>query len=76
MNPFEFVKPALKAVVGFIAPGVVALVAAVQDASLGGAHVTAQEWVGIGAACILTSAAVWAVPNLPRKEPASEPDPE
>ncbi len=67
-NPIEILKPYLKAVTGFIAPGVVALVAAVQDGSPGGSHVTGPEWVGIVAACILTSAAVWAVPNLPRTD--------
>jgi hypothetical protein len=69
MNVIEAVKPYLKSVTAFIAPGVVALVAAVQDASPGGSSVTGPEWIGIVAACILTSAAVYAVPNLPRKEP-------
>ena len=55
--------PYLKAVVAFVAPGVVTLLAAVQDASPGGSSVTAPEWVGIAAACILTSAGVYAVPN-------------
>jgi hypothetical protein len=74
-NPLEFVKPYLKSVTGFIAPGVVALVAAVGDASPAGSHVAGPEWVGIGAACILTSVAVFAVPNLPRNvPPAPEPD--
>jgi hypothetical protein len=73
MNPIEAVKPYLKSVTGFIAPGVVALVAAVQDASPGGSNVTGPEWIGIGAACILTSAAVFAVPNLPRSS-VDEPD--
>jgi hypothetical protein len=72
MSPLEAIKPYLKSVTGFIAPGVVALVAAVQDVSPGGSHVTGPEWIGIVAACILTSAAVYAVPNLPRKD---NPDP-
>jgi hypothetical protein len=70
MNPLETVKPVLKAITAFVAPGVVALVAAVGDSSAGGTHITGPEWINIAAACILTSAAVWAVPNLPRKEPA------
>jgi hypothetical protein len=57
------IAPYFKAVVAFVAPGVVALVAAVQDGSPGGTAVTGAEWVGIGAACLLTSAGVYAVPN-------------
>lgn len=60
MNKF---KPYMKAVVGFITPGVVALVAAVQDGSPGGSAVTGPEWVGIAAACVLTGGAVFGVPN-------------
>lgn len=52
-----------KAALGFITPGVVALVAAVQDASPGGAAVTGPEWVGIGAAMVLTGGAVYLTPN-------------
>lgn len=63
------VKPYLKAVIGFITPGVVALVAAVQDSSPGGSAVTGPEWVGIGAACILTGGAVFLTPN---KDPLAE----
>lgn len=59
----DAVKPYAKAVVAFITPGVTALVAAVQDASPGGSNVTGPEWVGIFAACILTSGLVFAVPN-------------
>ena len=55
--------PYAKAVVAFISPGVSGLVMAVQDASPGGPAVTVPEWVGIGAACILTGGAVYAVPN-------------
>jgi hypothetical protein len=69
MSPLNTVKPFLKAITAFVAPGVVALVQAVSDASPAGPHVTGPEWIGIVAACILTSAAVYAVPNLPRKEP-------
>lgn len=57
------IRPYAKAVVGFVAPGVVALVQAVSDASPAGGAITTPEWVGIGAAMILTSAAVYAVPN-------------
>jgi hypothetical protein len=61
--------PYWKAVVGFVTPGVVALVVAVQDASPGGSAVTGPEWVGIGAACILTGGAVLGVKNTPKAEP-------
>ncbi|MGG5257443.1 hypothetical protein [Phycicoccus avicenniae] len=66
----DHIKPYLKAVVGFVTPGVVALVAAVQDGSPGGSAITGPEWVGIGAACILTGAAVFRTPNID-----SEPEP-
>ena len=55
--------PYLKTLVGFVTPGVVGLVAAVQDGSPGGSAITAPEWVGIGAACILTGGAVFGIPN-------------
>lgn len=57
------IQPIAKAVVGFVAPGVVAAVAAVQDGSPGGAAITMPEWVGIVAAMVLTGGAVYAVPN-------------
>ena len=60
------IAPYAKAVIGFVTPGVVALVTAVQDSSPGGSSVTGPEWVGIGAACILTGAGVYAVPNATR----------
>lgn len=65
----DSIKPYLKAVVAFITPGVTTLVAAVQDASPGGSNITGPEWVGIFAACILTSGLVYAVPN---KDPQAE----
>jgi hypothetical protein len=61
----ETIKVYAKGILAFFVPGVVALVAAVQDASPGGNAITVQEWVGIGAACILTSAGVTAVANKP-----------
>ena len=59
----DSVKPYAKALAAFITPGVAALVAAVQDASPGRSDITGPEWVGIFATCILTSGAVYAVPN-------------
>lgn len=69
MTVIDAAAPCAKAVVGFITPGVVALVAAVQDASPGGSGVTGPEWVGIGAAMILTAGAVYAVPNTQPRQP-------
>lgn len=59
----DSIKPYLKAIVGFIAPGVVTLVAAMQDGSPGNSDIVSGEWVAIAAACILTSAGVYATPN-------------
>jgi hypothetical protein len=59
----DAIKPYAKAFVGFVAPGVASLVVAVQDASQGGSAVTGPEWIGIGAACLLTGGAVFATPN-------------
>ena len=59
------IAPYWKAVIGFVTPGVVALVAAVQESSDGGAAVTGPEWVGILAACVITGGAVYTVPNRP-----------
>lgn len=52
-----------KAVLGAITPSVIALVAAVQDASPAGSSITGPEWVGIIAAGLLTGGIVGAVPN-------------
>lgn len=60
------IKPYAKAATAFITPGVVALVAAVQDGSPGGSSITTAEAIGIGAACVLTAAGVYAVPNRPK----------
>ena len=57
------IAPYWKAIVGFVTPGVIAAVAAVQDGSPGGQGITMPEWVGIAAACVLTGGAVFAVPN-------------
>jgi hypothetical protein len=74
MNPIEAIKPYLKSIVGFVTPGIVALVAAVQDSSPAKDHITTAEWVGIIAACFITAGAVFAVPNLPRTNEPRGPD--
>jgi hypothetical protein len=55
--------PYWKTVVGFIAPGAVLIGSAVTEASDGGSTITAAEWVTAVVACIVTSAAVYGVPN-------------
>lgn len=62
------IAPYYKAVVAFITPGVVALVAAVTDASPAGAHVTGPEWIGIAAACILSGGVTYAIPNAAKRD--------
>jgi hypothetical protein len=70
------IRPYAKAVLGFITPGVVALVASVQDSSPAGTAITGAEWVGIGAACILTGGLVYGVPNRTAATPGKhEPQP-
>lgn len=63
MSTFDNVRPYAKAVVGFLAPGVVALAAAVQDGSAAGSTVTGGEWLTAVAACLVTGGAVFGVPN-------------
>lgn len=48
-----------KAILGFVAPGVVLLVADVSDGSLPTAH----EWETIAAACVLTALGIHQIPN-------------
>lgn len=57
------IAPYWKALVGFVAPGAVTLGSAVLESSDGGSRVTATEWVTAAVACVVTSAAVWQVPN-------------
>lgn len=59
------VRPYMKAVVAFVAPGAVVLGASVTDASAGGSHVTTAEWVTALVACIVTSAGVYRATNAP-----------
>ena len=60
------IAPYAKAVIGFIAPGLVALVAALNDGSPSGSAVTNGEWLTILSACVVTGAGVYAVPNRRR----------
>lgn len=69
MNAVELAKPVLKAVVGFLAPAATLITAAVLPDSPGGVDITTGEWVTAVCACVISAAAVWGVPNLPRKTP-------
>ena len=52
-----------KAIVGFVAPGLVIVATALTDASDGGSSITQTEWISAGIACVLTAAGVYAVKN-------------
>jgi len=67
----EKIAPYWKAVVAFLAPLAVALTAAVQADSAGGVAITPGEWIAGLAACFITSAAVYAVPNIPNGDLAA-----
>ena len=62
MNTFN-IGPYWKAVVAFFAPAAVVLTSAVTEASVGGTVITQGEWITAICACVITSAAVYAVPN-------------
>lgn len=57
------IAPYWKAVVGFIAPGAVVIGSAVTEASDAGTAITSAEWVTALVSMIVTSAAVYTVPN-------------
>lgn len=67
----EKLAPYWKAVVGFIAPGLLVLVSSVIEGSAGGVEITAAEWITAIATSFITSAGVYTVPNrpLPEKNP-------
>lgn len=59
------IKPYWKAVLGFIAPGAVIIGSAVLETSDAGTAITGAEWVTAAVACVVSGAAVYAVPNEP-----------
>jgi hypothetical protein len=59
------VKPYLKAVVGFVAPGAILIGSAVTEQSPGGTTITGAEWITAAVTCVVTSAAVWGFKNTP-----------
>lgn len=62
-------QPYLKALVGFLTPGVVVLGAAVTEASQRGDRITEAEWITALVACFVTGGLVFQVPN---KDPKAE----
>lgn len=60
------IAPYWKAVMGFIAPAAVVIIASVTTASDGGTAITAAEWVTAVCTAVVTSAGVYAVPNQKR----------
>ena len=56
-----------KAIIGFVAPGAVTLISAMQDASDGGSKVTKSEWLTAAIAAVVTSAGVAAKSNVDPK---------
>lgn len=59
----ELVAPYYKAVTALIAPGAVIIGSAVLETSDGGTSITGAEWITAIVACIVSTGAVYAVPN-------------
>jgi hypothetical protein len=59
------VRTYLKAIVGFLAPGIVAIGGALTVNSDGGGEITQYEWVAAVIACLVTGGFVYATPNQP-----------
>lgn len=57
--------PYMKAVLAFITPAAVTIVASITEASDGGTRITSSEWITALCNCIITATAVYAVPNRP-----------
>ena len=57
-----------KAIMAFIAPGASLLLAAMQDNSLGGSVITANEWYTAAITCVITSSVVAAKGSAPTEQ--------
>ena len=68
----EKLAPYAKAILGFIAPGAIVIIAAVTAGSDGGTDITQAEWITAACSAIITGAGVYAVPN---KGAVSSPEP-
>jgi hypothetical protein len=62
----DSLKPYLKAVSGFVAPGVVILGTAITKASDGHEVITGSEWLTAVVACVVTGGTVFGVKNRPK----------
>lgn len=54
-----------KAIMGFVAPGVVVLGSAVTSGSAGGTNITRAEWISAAVAAFATASAVYVKGNNP-----------
>ena len=64
----EKVAPDWKAVVGFMAPGLLVILSAVLEGSAGGVEITQAEWITAAATAFVTSAGVFTVKTRPMPE--------
>lgn len=69
----EKLAPYYKAVLAFIAPAAVVVIASLQAGSDGGSAITVAEWITAAATAIITASGVYAVPNRPSAERANDP---
>jgi len=67
-----FIAQFWKAIVAFIAPAAPLFVAAVQESSRAGTHITQAELVFAIATCVVSAAAVYAAPKNKPKPVATE----
>lgn len=63
MSAMNKLAPYWKAIVGFVTPGAVLIGAAVTAGSEAGSTITQSEWITAVVACIVTSGAVYTIPN-------------
>ena len=65
----DFVLNYKKAIIGFVTPGMVTLLYAMQNGTDGGSTVTRAEWITVALACFGTSALVAGARNIDPKKP-------
>jgi hypothetical protein len=63
VNKMKNVSKYWKAIIGFVAPGIVILGSALTDASDGGSTITSTEWITALVACVATAGGVYAKAN-------------
>lgn len=62
----EALAPYWKAVMAFLAPAAVVVIASVTEVSDGGTAITGSEWITALATAVVTAGGVYAVPNRAR----------